>query len=110
VPKRDLLGRLEVTMQTERVKVSPGCMLADDLCNELGHFQYEISSRGHDSYEAASGHHDDLVIAAALAIFGAESPGQGAVWMEWGRRKIADAGRGPIQPRGQRFRPPDLFR
>ncbi len=92
VPKRDLIGALEVVLQTHRLVIVDGLQGTADLRAELVAFQFELSQRGHDTYEAASGHHDDLVLALSLAVWHAEKD-QGWVWKEYWRRSrepIAD--------------------
>ncbi len=92
VPKRDLVGRLAVVMETRRLEALPGLALASDLRDELQHFQLEISRSGTDTYEAASGSHDDFVIALALAVWYGENPGDGAIFLEAWRRMAARDG------------------
>lgn len=82
VPKRDLIAALEVAMQTRRLIVAPGLLLAEDLRDELASFTFALSERGHDSYEAASGTHDDLVLALSLAVWRAEHGGQGQTFVD----------------------------
>ena len=70
VPKRDLVGTLQVLFQTGRLKVAEELPEAQTLVNELMAFQVKISATGHDSYGAwREGSHDDLVLAAALACW-----------------------------------------
>jgi hypothetical protein len=81
VPKRDLIGALEVVLQTRRLIV-PKCLQgARDLRQELKHFSFAINARGRDTYEAGTGSHDDLVIALGLALWSAER------WLARGGRK-----------------------
>jgi hypothetical protein len=101
VPKRDLIGALEVVLQTHRLVIVDGLQGTPDLRAELVAFQFEISQRGHDSYEAASGHHDDLVLGLSLAIWHAEQD-QGWVWREYWRRAIeAPAGEEKLTTPGE---------
>ncbi|MBF0439806.1 MAG: hypothetical protein HQL93_11900 [Magnetococcales bacterium] len=70
VPKRDLVGALQVLLQTERLKVAKGLELADTMVKELLNFKVEITTGGHDKYEAwRQGVHDDLVLSAAMACW-----------------------------------------
>ncbi|MGD0894547.1 MAG: hypothetical protein ABSA08_00770 [Acidimicrobiales bacterium] len=87
VPKRDLIGALEVVLQTHRLVIVDGLQGTSDLRAELVAFQFELSQRGRDTYEAASGFHDDLVLALSLAIWNAEKD-QGWVWREYWRRDL----------------------
>jgi len=70
VPKRDLVGVLQVAFQADRLKVANRLAEAKTLVEELLNFRVSISQSGHDSYEAwRSGTHDDLVLAVALACW-----------------------------------------
>lgn len=74
VPKRDLVGALQVLFQSGRLKVAAGLPLAATFTKELLNFKMKINLQtGHDSYEAwREGQHDDLVLAVALAVWYAE--------------------------------------
>jgi hypothetical protein len=70
IPKRDLVGVLQVVLQTGRLKIADGLPLAKLLTEELLGFQVKISEAGRDSYGAwREGAHDDLVLATALACW-----------------------------------------
>jgi hypothetical protein len=71
VPKRDLVGALEVPFHTGKLKIAEGMDLWPALKKELLNFRRKINLRtAHDSYEAwREGDHDDLVLAAALACW-----------------------------------------
>jgi hypothetical protein len=76
VPKRDLVGALQVLLQTGRLKIAAQLIHASVLVDELLKFRVRISSSGHDSYGAATsaddwreGPHDDLVLALACATW-----------------------------------------
>ena len=73
VPKRDLIGVLEVAMQTGRFKVARELPESKALMDELLSFKRKVTLTGRDTYEAwREGQHDDLVLAAALACWHAE--------------------------------------
>jgi hypothetical protein len=74
VPKRDLIGALEVPFHSGRLKVAGGLQLWQTLRSELQTFRRKVSlTTGMDTYEHwREGDHDDLVLAAALACWGAE--------------------------------------
>src|SRR5215208_5017487 len=74
VPKRDLIGALEVPFHSGRLKVAAGLRLWETLRSELQTFRRKVSlTRGMDTYEHwRKGDHDDLVLAAARACWGAE--------------------------------------
>jgi phage FluMu gp28-like protein len=71
VPKRDLVGGLQVLLQSGRLKIAYTLEHAETLKSELLNFRVKINiTTGHDSYEAwRDGDHDDLVLAAALAAW-----------------------------------------
>jgi hypothetical protein len=71
VPKRDLVGALEVPFHTGKLKIAEGMDLWPTLKKELLNFRRKIDLRtAHDSYEHwREGDHDDLVLAAALACW-----------------------------------------
>ncbi len=80
VPKRDLIGALEVPFHSGRLKVAAGLYLWETLRSELQTFRRKVSlTTGMDTYEHwRESDHDDLVLAAALACWGAERKPQGA--------------------------------
>ena len=71
VPKRDLVGALEVPFHTGTLKVAEGMELWPTLRKELLNFRRKINlTTAHDSYEHwRESDHDDLVLAAALACW-----------------------------------------
>lgn len=71
VPKRDLVGLLQVVFQTGRLKVAEKIPAAKTFIDELLSFKVRIDTRtAHDSYGAwREGTHDDLVLAVALACW-----------------------------------------
>jgi hypothetical protein len=73
VPKKDLVAALEVPFHTGVLKVAAGLDLWPALRGELLNFRRKVSLKtGHDSYEHwRETDHDDLVLAAALASWGA---------------------------------------
>lgn len=78
VPKRDLVGCVQLALQNRLLKTSPALAEAATLMSELQNFKATISASGHDSYGAGSdwrtGNNDDLVLAAAMAIWCANRP------------------------------------
>jgi hypothetical protein len=76
VPKRNLVGVVQVLLQTERLTISRVLPLAGVLTEELRNFRARISAAGHDSYGAGDdwreNSHDDLVLALALACWKGE--------------------------------------
>lgn len=76
VPKRDLVGAVNVLLQGRRLKVARQLPEAATLSSELANFQYKISDlTAHDSYGAwREGQHDDLVFAVALCCWAVTRP------------------------------------
>ena len=76
VPKRDLVGNLQVLLQGGRLKIARELTHAENLRAELLNFRVKVNiATGHDSYEAwREGDHDDLVLAAAMAAWKAQKP------------------------------------
>lgn len=74
VPKRDLVGVLQVLLQTERLKVASKLKLGPVLQAEMLNFKVKIDPvTAHDSYSAwRESDHDDLVLSTALAAWWAE--------------------------------------
>ena len=73
VPKLDLVAALEVPFHAETLKVAKGLELWDALCEELQNFRRKVNTKtAHTSFEHwRETDHDDLVLAAALACWGA---------------------------------------
>lgn len=74
VPKRDLVGVMQVLLQSGRFKVAAKLALGAILQQELLNFRVKIDPvTAHDSYSAWREHdHDDLILSAALACWYAE--------------------------------------
>jgi len=73
VPKRDLIGVLEVAFQTGRFKIARELPESKTLMDELLNFKRNVTLSGRDTYEAwREGTHDDLVLAASLAAWYAD--------------------------------------
>ncbi len=73
VPKLDLVAALEVPFHTEALKVAEGLQLWGALREELQNFRRKVNTKtAHASFEHwRETDHDDLVLAAALACWGA---------------------------------------
>lgn len=81
VPKRDLVGVVQVCLQTSRLKIASALPEAATLTNELQNFQVKITDAAHDTYGAwREGTHDDLVLAVALALWIGSQPTMKAVF------------------------------
>jgi hypothetical protein len=73
VPKLDLVAALEVPFHSETLKVAEGLQLWPALREELQNFRRKVNTKtAHTSFEHwRETDHDDLVLAAALACWGA---------------------------------------
>jgi hypothetical protein len=73
VPKLDLVAALEVPFHSETLKVAEGLELWPALREELQNFRRKVNMKtAHTSFEHwRETDHDDLVLAAALACWGA---------------------------------------
>jgi hypothetical protein len=70
IPKRELVGCLQVLLQTNRLKIASALPEAEVLMKELLAFQVKITNTAHDTYGVwRDGAHDDLVLALALAAW-----------------------------------------
>ena len=71
VPKRDLVGVVQVLLQNKQLRIGPRLPEAATLTSELANFQTKINiNTMHDSYGAwREGTHDDLVLALALSLW-----------------------------------------
>lgn len=96
VPKRDLVGAVQVMLQEGRLKVAEVLPEAQTFVREATAFRVTINDRGHDSYAAwREGDHDDLVLAVALACWLAtDNPGSPTIQSNylnaWGGFKSED--------------------
>src|SRR4051812_16499700 len=72
VPKRNLVGALQVLLQSGRLKIAEGLELAETLKAELLNFKVKINLKtSHDSYEAwRENEHDDLCLAVCMCAWG----------------------------------------
>ena len=78
VPKRDLVGVVQVLLQNQRLRIAAALPEAETLLRELEGFRVRVSAAGHDTYGAwRDGTHDDLVLAVALACWYGEHEGVG---------------------------------
>jgi hypothetical protein len=72
VPKRNLVGAVQVLLQSQRLKIAPDLPETPVLVNELLNFKVKLTAAANDTYGAwREGQHDDLVLAAALACWAA---------------------------------------
>lgn len=74
VPKRDLVGVVQVALQTSRLKIAASLPEAVTLTQELQNFQVKITDAANDTYGVwREGAHDDLVLALALGLWAANN-------------------------------------
>jgi hypothetical protein len=74
VSKHDLVSVAQVALQNGRLRIAEKLPDAAVLVKELQNFQVKITDMGNDTYGAwREGPHDDLVLAVALALWGAVS-------------------------------------
>jgi hypothetical protein len=75
VPKADLIGQLQVLLQSGRLRLGLPVPAAATLRDELKAYQRRITAAAHVQYgQWREGQHDDLVLAVALACWWAEYP------------------------------------
>lgn len=78
VPKKELVGALQVCLQTGRLQFAQGLTELKALVKELQTFQVKVTAAANETFEAMwrdGGAHDDLVLAVALACWWAERTG-----------------------------------
>ncbi|MGY3265156.1 hypothetical protein [Lysobacter sp. HA35] len=71
VGKTELVTKVQVEMQTGRLRFGRRVRDADKLAAELRDFRMTQTAAGNMTFNAREGQHDDLVLALALAVFGA---------------------------------------
>jgi threonine dehydrogenase-like Zn-dependent dehydrogenase len=77
VPKKDLVGVMQVLLQARRLTVAPRLAEAQTLVKELQNFRIKITAAANEVFEAwRDGQHDDLVLAVAVAAWVGERPAQ----------------------------------
>ena len=70
VPKRELVGTLQVLLQTRRLRVSRSLPDAVVLVQELENFRAKVATARQETWESwREGRHDDLVLAVAVAAW-----------------------------------------
>ena len=100
VPKKHLVGTVQVLLQQRRLAIPRGLPDAALLTRELENFRVKVTLAGHETFEAwREGQHDDLVLAAALACWAGER-----LCVEWHQTSGDPAGRS-LMDRA----PPGLF-
>jgi len=72
IPKKDLVGVLQVLLQGKRLKVAQGLAMAATLADELQQFRLRTVTPTDNVVEWRERPHDDLVLAVAVAAWQAE--------------------------------------
>lgn len=82
VPKRDLVGALQILLQNGKLKIAPG-PLSNILASEMLNFKVKIDPQtAHDSYSAwREADHDDLVLSVAMAVWWAKQLPEPTTWL-----------------------------
>ncbi len=81
VPKKDLVGAAQMALQRQKLKVAAELPEAETLTGELRTFEVQITQSANATYSHRDGAHDDLVLATALALWGApQRPAYVSVW------------------------------
>jgi hypothetical protein len=100
VPKKDLVGAAQVPLQRGKLKVAESLPEAQVLTAELRNFEVNITLNANAVYSHRDGEHDDLVLAVALALWGAKKRPNYAYSFSY-----LGQGRGDIPPYGNGVRP-----
>jgi len=69
--KLDLISRLQAMLHNQTLTIEPELEDAAVLMRELQDLRVSFSTAGNPIFGAREGAHDDLVLAVAMAIFGA---------------------------------------
>jgi hypothetical protein len=73
IPKKDLVGELQVLLQGRRLHLSSKLEFADALVKELQNFQIKLTPTANDVVTTwREGRNDDLVLAVAIAAWAGE--------------------------------------
>jgi hypothetical protein len=74
VAKKELVGVMQVLLQTRRLKIASTLPMANTLTNELLNFKVKVTTIGSETFESwRERDHDDLVLALACALWYAET-------------------------------------
>ena len=84
IPKRVLASLMQVVLQARRLRIAEEMELTPILRGELEGFKVKININGNETFEAwRENVHDDLVLAAAIAVWGAENRSEPMRWMRF---------------------------
>jgi hypothetical protein len=80
VPKKNLVGTVQVLLQSQRLKIAARIPEAARLTSELENFRMKFTAAANVQFEAwRDNDHDDMVLATALAAWAGETNVGGAV-------------------------------
>ncbi len=74
VPKLNLIASLQAALHSGQLKIAEDLPERGPFTKELQEFRASWTDGGHLRFGAREGAHDDLVLAAALAVYGASRP------------------------------------
>lgn len=85
VPKLHLISRLQAALHSGELKIAKGLAEAQAFVRELQEFRATFTQVGNLQFGARQGSHDDLVLSAALAVYGVSRPrmAMGAIGLGW---------------------------
>jgi hypothetical protein len=70
VPKKELVGVLQVLLQSRRLKIVESLPDAKTLTQELANFKVKVTASANETFEAwRERDHDDMVLAVAIAAW-----------------------------------------
>ena len=79
VPKRDLIHGIRIMLETNELRAAKGLREWRCFVEEMVHVRMQMTAEGNETYGATDGLHDDLVLAVALACWGARRRAIGEV-------------------------------
>ncbi len=73
VPKRNLMNGLQMALERDWLRISSRLPFAETLIKEMASMRLQIAPSGYERFEPwREGDHDDMVLAVALACWGAK--------------------------------------
>lgn len=97
VPKRDLIARVQVLLQQGGLEIGNTVPLGEILVREMTEMRVKVLPSGYEQAAAwREGEHDDLVLALALACWGAAKAGPTGDAGYWQRKGVEFYGKGRI--------------
>jgi hypothetical protein len=97
VPKKDIVGALQVAFQERRLKFATNLRDIPTIIRELQLFQVHITENAHATWSAREGEHDDLLLACGLAVYAANA-GVNTWWISGSNSSVkSDPANDPIR-------------